>query len=561
MPRLNSKVIVGLRTHRSPDRPEHHFRNRPIANLPHTRPGLSVLHANVVILGRLAEAFEGSVRALPLHQLLQVHQALPLHCRQPFQIACRPRFKGKLYRHIGPRGLPVEHVEVVVVDIRLGGLLIGILQAVLQLQARLALFQQHRLPVKICVTGWPLQFLNELHPVGAGEDRPFSGIYNVVGLEVVKLGLFRFAQHAHADADESAARQSLVIPQGRIPGLEGFHRTGDGIVQLRIVTVEPLPEELVPLVLQAGDHAGPVEPCRPVIAVIGVRKVELCANGAVRDLGPRKIRRHKSPGPARQEQADSFHSYSMTAEVTRRRINGATVFVFVATGPSPAARLPAGQTWTARYFYSYIGEGAGTYCGEIVGKTIIGSVIGYYRESGQRSRKTGQPRKIKCGIAVDAIGKNQKVRREHYLIRIGRSASSFQSGGRAPNAGSKLPAGGQQAKSPRQQITEPDGTTHKRTVARNRKASRKTRLRKGGIVREAVRRRRGAVSADDTGCGKCQVCELRGVGKRRAAYHIVKVDRCAALDGDSKTVCFIRHRSRREKKILGGASWGERRKG
>src|ERR1035441_8629447 len=91
----------------------------------------------------------------------------------------------------------------------------------------------------------------------------------------------------------------LVVAQAYAAGEELLHRTQDGVVELRIVAVEPLSEVVVTLKFQAGDLPRPIEAGGAVVALQRVGQVEFGADRAIGDFGLRKVRGGQSGGSQR----------------------------------------------------------------------------------------------------------------------------------------------------------------------------------------------------------------------------------------------------------------------
>src|SRR5262249_40874344 len=117
---------------------------------------------------------------------------------------------------------------------------------------------------------------------------------DLVRLELPVLRLIGLADRSDADLDEILAGLNLIEPETRAFSQEFFHGTGDGIVDLRIVALEPFAEVVVAFVFQAEDHAGPVEPRGLVVALLRVRQVELGPNQPVGDFSLRRLRGSQS---------------------------------------------------------------------------------------------------------------------------------------------------------------------------------------------------------------------------------------------------------------------------
>ena len=169
-------------------------------------------------------------------------------------------------------------------------LVAGVLEAVLQHQLRLALGQADGLLIEVGVARRVAQFLGEFDPVGELFDGPLPRVGNLVSLELLERPLLRLADRADADLDEALAGLDVVVTETYAVGEKLLHRTQDGIVELRIVAVEPLAEIVVALEFEACDLARPIEARGAVVALLRVGQVELGADRAVGDLGLREIR-------------------------------------------------------------------------------------------------------------------------------------------------------------------------------------------------------------------------------------------------------------------------------
>src|ERR1035438_7549354 len=72
--------------------------------------------------------------------------------------------------------------------------------------------------------------------------RQFSGLGNLVSMELLKAWLVRLADGAHANFDERLPRPDVGVSQPSTVGEKLLHRTGDRVVGLGIILVEPLAE-------------------------------------------------------------------------------------------------------------------------------------------------------------------------------------------------------------------------------------------------------------------------------------------------------------------------------
>src|SRR5258708_8180332 len=161
----------------------------------------------------------------------------------------------------------------------------------LQSQDGLVLRQPYCLAVAVGVARVDGHLVSELNPVRSFANSSLAGIDNLVRLEPLVGRLLGFLHHAYADADEPLARLGVGVSQSGVMSEKLFHRTGDRIVRLRVVLVEPGAEGLLALVTQAVDHARPIEPRPAIVAQPGVRQIQFRIDGARRNPAFRSIRR------------------------------------------------------------------------------------------------------------------------------------------------------------------------------------------------------------------------------------------------------------------------------
>ena len=134
------------------------------------------------------------------------------------------------------------------------------------------------------------ELVHELDAVLALVDRPLPGVDDLVGFEPPIGGLLGFANGADTDPHEALSDLRFRVTESRLAGEKLLHRTGDGVVDLRIVAIEPLPEVLVSVPLEAGYHARPVEAGAAVVPGLRIGQIKRRANGGVRDLCLGKLR-------------------------------------------------------------------------------------------------------------------------------------------------------------------------------------------------------------------------------------------------------------------------------
>src|SRR5580658_785289 len=181
----------------------------------------------------------------------------------------------------GAGGLMVQHVEVVLVDASGDGLATGIPQAVLQRHLRFTQYQPHGLLIYISVAASVGEFLRVFHGIGGLADRPFSVSGDFVGGELAEGGLVGFSDRAHADLYEALAGFGVLVAQAGAVGEELLHWTHDGVVNLRVVAVEPFAEVFMTLELKTGHGARPVEPRATIVAVLRIRQQQRYLQAAV----------------------------------------------------------------------------------------------------------------------------------------------------------------------------------------------------------------------------------------------------------------------------------------
>src|SRR5439155_2123 len=158
------------------------------------------------------------------------------------------RLERESYDDVRPRRLAVQHEEVVVVHARRDRLPAGVFQAMLQHQR--VVDEAQLLPIDVRIPRRAAQLVDEFDPVRAFVHRPLTGIDDVVRAEAAITGLVRLADCAHADPDEALARLRVVVPHSRVVGEELLDGSGNRVVKLRIVALEPLSEVRMPFPLE-----------------------------------------------------------------------------------------------------------------------------------------------------------------------------------------------------------------------------------------------------------------------------------------------------------------------
>src|SRR5438132_3533821 len=184
--------------------------------------------------------------------------------------------------------LLVDHEKVVIVHFGFDELTAGGFQALIQHHLRLVLGQADSLLVAIAVAGCGIVHLvKKIHAIRVSGYGPLAVIDNFVHEESPWRWILRLAQHTDADLDECAARRRLVITQC---GDEFLNRSGDGIMQLGIVNIEPTAKVGVTFKSETRDDPRPVETRRPVISMLGVRQKQACVDELVAYVRMRRIR-------------------------------------------------------------------------------------------------------------------------------------------------------------------------------------------------------------------------------------------------------------------------------
>src|SRR5690349_7679144 len=169
-------------------------------------------------------------------------------------------------QRIRTSGLSIHNEEVMVVYSCFYDATAGVSQRMLQSQHRLDISKPYCLAVAVGVARVTGHLMSEFDPVRSSANGTLAGIDNLVRLEPLVGGLIGFLHHAYADADEALARLGVGVSQSSVMSEKLLHRTGNRIVRLRVVLVEPGAEVLVAFVAQAVDHARPIEPRAPIVA-------------------------------------------------------------------------------------------------------------------------------------------------------------------------------------------------------------------------------------------------------------------------------------------------------
>src|ERR1700726_1577123 len=100
-------------------------------------------------------------------------------------------------------------------------------------------------------------------------------------MELLEARILGFAHSAYSDLHEALTRFSLLVAQARAIGEKLLHRTHDGIVNLRVVPVEPFAEIFVAFELKTRNRARPVEPRAAVVTVLGIRQQQVRLQDAI----------------------------------------------------------------------------------------------------------------------------------------------------------------------------------------------------------------------------------------------------------------------------------------
>src|SRR3954465_13581211 len=122
--------------------------------------------------------------------------------------------------------------------------------------------------------------MRKLDTVFVPLDGPLSRVNNFVGIVRTISLLLWLSDRSHSDAHKSSARFRLFVSQAGIVGSKLLDGPCDGVVILRIVLLIPLPEILMPLILQARSDSRPVE-SRPLIGpMLRIRQHQFSSNHA-----------------------------------------------------------------------------------------------------------------------------------------------------------------------------------------------------------------------------------------------------------------------------------------
>jgi hypothetical protein len=176
----------------------------------------------------------------------------------------------------------------VIVDVGLEGLGSEVLQRVAEGEDGSVLVEFYRLLVAVGVAEGGVEGLGEGDGALAGMDGALAtvddGVGSAEGVRGVGL-VVELAEDADTDLEEEALVGGVVVADLGVGGAELFDGAGDGVVEERIVSREPLAEVGVALVGDAGDDAGPVEAGAAVVTVGGVGEEEDGFEGAVGEDG------------------------------------------------------------------------------------------------------------------------------------------------------------------------------------------------------------------------------------------------------------------------------------
>src|SRR5450755_1823372 len=250
LPRLDIEIDERFRAYGSTDGPKYQLREGVVGGLAHPDSRLPVLYTDIVIARRIAEAGHQAVHRLAFLQFLQVCKFLAARFGRSVQIGLGMYLERESHAVGWPRGLLVQHVEVVLVDAGGNGLLAGIPKAVFQHQFRFTGHQPHSLLINVCIAQRVGYFVGKLDRIGRFFDGPLPVAGDVVGLKLPEGRLIRFADRAHADLYEALARFGFLIAQARPVSEKFLDRPHDGIVDFWIVSVEPFAKIFMPLELK-----------------------------------------------------------------------------------------------------------------------------------------------------------------------------------------------------------------------------------------------------------------------------------------------------------------------
>ena len=157
----------------------------------------------------------------------------------------------------------------------------------LMLEDQRVFAQPQRLAVDVGVAGGVVELVHELDPI-----RPVlrpSTCRSRRSRRCRSAGTAASAglrTRADADAHERPARLGLGVAEADVlAGQELLDRPGDRVVELRVVLLEPLPEVLVAVPLQARDRARPVEARAAVVAGVASGRWMVARTLRVGDLG------------------------------------------------------------------------------------------------------------------------------------------------------------------------------------------------------------------------------------------------------------------------------------
>src|ERR1019366_5277131 len=270
-----------------------------------------VLHADVVVLRRIAVAFERGVDRLAFLQFLEVSELVAAGFGEPLEIARGAHGEGELDGEIRPGGFAVDHVEIVFVDAGFDDLAPGVFEALLEHQLRLTLGQADDLLIEVRVARRVAQFLGEFDAVGELVDGPLTGIRNLVSLELLEGPLLRLAHRGEWALNPGTDRTGSEFPancagnscqsyqspgSGQLPGflvaachiLVGVGAAGKAF--LRVVPIEALSGTV-------GD-VGEKSALRQAVAVLDIAGAALPRLDGIQKLAdmPRRIRNGRRRG-------------------------------------------------------------------------------------------------------------------------------------------------------------------------------------------------------------------------------------------------------------------------
>ena len=274
--------------------------------------GFAVLDPEVVVRSRRPETLELGKHAGSLRQLRSVDELAVAHFRE-VRAQRRLRLQRKRKRHARVwTGRLAHDEEVVIVLVRRDRLSAGVPEDVLDEHLRLPSDQPDRLRVPVGIPQIAFQLVDKLDAISCRPDRPAPGIDDVVRPETLIRAILGLAEDADADPHEGAADRRLLIPEAGIACQELLDRSHDGVVDLRVVLVEPLTEIFATAHAQAGDLPRPVESGPAVVAALSIGQIEPCRDRAVGNLRLRKFRgRQEHGGHGEREQQGSHDALKL----------------------------------------------------------------------------------------------------------------------------------------------------------------------------------------------------------------------------------------------------------